>query len=74
MRLSLSYLFSTVRNARPDSFALLTPQLSTLSADLLSNLALSEITCSKQVQLILVLLFSQATNGLGGDWRRNLSE
>jgi len=81
----LSRLFSTVRNARPDPFALLSPQLATLRADLLNILvsghpALSEITKyyflhrSKQVRPVLVLLFSQATNGLGGDWSRKLSE
>jgi len=81
----LSPLFSTVRNARPDPFALLSPQLATLRADLLNILvsghpALSEITKyyflhrSKQVRPVLVLLFSQATNGLGGDWSRKLSE
>ena len=85
LTMCLSRLFSTVRNARPDPFALLSPQLTTLRADLLNILvsghpALSEITKyyflhrSKQVRPVLVLLFSQATNGLGGDWSRKLSE
>jgi len=81
----LQRLLSTLHNARPDPFSLLAPQLANIRTELLKILpsghpALSEITKyyflhpSKQVRPILVLLFSQATNGLGGDWQRKLSE
>ena len=70
---------------RLDPFTFLAPQLSELRTSLLSMLssghpALSEITKyyfrhpSKQVRPVIVLLLSQATNGLGGDWDRKLWE
>jgi len=68
-----------------DPFTFLAPQLSELRTSLLSMLssghpAISEITKyyfkhpSKQVRPVIVLLLSQATNGLGGDWDRKLWE
>ncbi|PPQ97207.1 hypothetical protein CVT26_000736 [Gymnopilus dilepis] len=72
-------------STRPDPFKLLAPQLAELRTSLLSMLssghpAISEITKyyflhpSKQVRPVIVLLFAQATNGLGGDWSRKLWE
>ncbi len=83
MRL-LYRLYSTFRPP-PDPFALVAPHLARLRSDVLNILpsghpALSEITKyyflhpSKQIRPVLVLLFSLATNGLGGDWPRKLSE
>ena len=68
-----------------DPFTFLAPQLSELRTSLLSMLssghpAISEITKyyfrhpSKQVRPVIVLLLSQATNGLGRDWDRKLRE
>jgi hexaprenyl-diphosphate synthase len=68
-----------------DPFTFLAPQLSELRTSLLFMLssghpAISEITKyyfkhpSKQVRPVIVLLLSQATNGLGGDWDRKLWE
>lgn len=81
MRL-LYRLYSTFQN---DPFALVAPHLARVRSDVLNILpsghpALSEITKyyflhpSKQIRPVLVLLFSLATNGLGGDWPRKLSE
>jgi hexaprenyl-diphosphate synthase len=64
---------------RPDPYKFLAPQLSHIRASLLqligsSNPSLSSIAeyyflhPSKQLRPLLVLLFSQATNGLGRDW------
>ncbi|KDR73146.1 hypothetical protein GALMADRAFT_142291 [Galerina marginata CBS 339.88] len=74
-----------VQKPKPDPFKFLQPQLSDLRTSLLSMLgsghpAISEITKyyflhpSKQVRPVIVLLFAQATNGLGGDWSRKLWE
>ncbi|KZT72951.1 terpenoid synthase [Daedalea quercina L-15889] len=65
--------------SRPDPYKLLGPQLQHLRETLLNLLGsahpgLSEIAKyyflhpSKQLRPLLVLLFSQATNGLGGGW------
>lgn len=65
--------------SRPDPYTLLGPQLHHLRETLLNLLGsahpgLSEIAKyyflhpSKQLRPLLVLLFSQATNGLGGGW------
>lgn len=70
---------------RPDPFSLIGPQLADLRLSLLSLLgsghpALSEITKyyfkhpSKQIRPVIVLLLSQATNGLGSGWSRKLWE
>ena len=70
---------------RPDPFALVAPLLSSLRTSLLTMLgsghpAITEITKyyflhpSKQVRPVIVLLFSQATNGLGTNWSRKLWE
>ncbi|EKM77544.1 hypothetical protein AGABI1DRAFT_121951 [Agaricus bisporus var. burnettii JB137-S8] len=67
------------QHARPDPFALLTPHLHHLRTDLLRLLAsahpaLTELSQyyfhhpSKQIRPLLVLLLSQATNGLGRNW------
>ncbi|KAF9451425.1 terpenoid synthase [Macrolepiota fuliginosa MF-IS2] len=72
-------LSSLAEKRRPDPFTLLAPHLKTLRTDLLDLLgsghpALTEITQyyfhhpSKQVRPLLVLLLSQATNGLGKNW------
>ena len=82
MRLLVHRLYSTFHN---DPFALVAPHLARLRSDVLNILpsghpALSEITKyyflhpSKQIRPVLVLLFSLATNGLGGDWPRKLSD
>lgn len=66
--------------SRPDPYQLLGPQLHHLRETLLNLLGsthpgLSEIAKyyflhpSKQLRPLLVLLFSQATNGLGGGWQ-----
>ena len=71
--------------SRPDPFTLVSPLLSSLRASLLTMLAsghpaITEITKyyflhpSKQVRPVIVLLFSQATNGLGANWSRKLWE
>ena len=71
--------------SRPDPFSLLAPQLTELRTSLLSMLGsghptVAEITKyyflhpSKQVRPVIVLLLSQATNGLGRDWSRKLWE
>ena len=81
MRL-LHRLYSTFHN---DPFALVAPHLARVRSDVLNILpsghpALSEITKyyflhpSKQIRPVLALLFSLATNGLGRDWPRKLSE
>ena len=70
---------------RPDPFALVSPLLSSLRTSLLTMLgsghpAITEITKyyflhpSKQVRPVIVLLLSQATNGLGANWSRKLWE
>lgn len=69
----------TARISRPDPHSLVAPQLSKLRETLLdllgsSHPSLTEIAKyyflhpSKQLRPLLVLLFSQATNGLGGRW------
>ncbi|KAF7794344.1 hypothetical protein EIP86_005478 [Pleurotus ostreatoroseus] len=71
---------STSAASRPDPFKLLAPQINHLRETLLNLLgsshpSLTEIAKyyflhpSKQLRPILVLLFAQATNGLGGRWR-----
>ncbi|KAM6495213.1 Isoprenoid synthase domain containing protein [Amanita muscaria] len=71
--------------SRPDPFTLVSSNLSNLRASLLTLLrsghpALTEITeyyflhPSKQIRPLLVLLLSQATNGLGSQWERKLKE
>ena len=71
--------------SRPDPFTLVSPLLSSLRTSLLTMLAsghpaITEITKyyllhpSKQVRPVIVLLFSQATNGLGANWSRKLWE
>ncbi|EMD42329.1 hypothetical protein CERSUDRAFT_102674 [Gelatoporia subvermispora B] len=66
-------------SARPDPYKLLAPQLEHLRGTLLNLLgsshpSLTEIAKyyflhpSKQLRPLLVLLWSQATNGLGGGW------
>ncbi|KAI0778669.1 isoprenoid synthase domain-containing protein [Trametes elegans] len=66
---------------RPDPYALVAPQLKELRETLLNLLgsshpSLTEIAKyyflhpSKQLRPLLVLLFSQATNGLGSNWYR----
>lgn len=65
--------------SRPDPYKLLAPQVNQLRDSLLNLLGsshpgLTEIAKyyflrpSKQLRPLLVLLFSQATNGLGGNW------
>ncbi|KAI8981180.1 terpenoid synthase [Trametes punicea] len=78
-----SYLTTTssapIPPARPDPYALVAPQLKELRETLLNLLgsshpSLTEIAKyyflhpSKQLRPLLVLLFSQATNGLGSGW------
>jgi hexaprenyl-diphosphate synthase len=69
----------TPKSTRPDPYTLLSPQLSHLRTTLLNLLgsshpSLNEIAKyyflhpSKQLRPLLVLLFSQATNGLGQEW------
>ncbi|KAI0081152.1 terpenoid synthase [Panus rudis PR-1116 ss-1] len=69
--------------ARPDPYTLLAPQLDELRQTLLNLLgsshpSLTEIAQyyflhpSKQLRPLLVLLFSQATNGLGRGWNEKL--
>ena len=71
--------------SRPDPFTLVSPLLNSLRSSLLTMLAsghpaITEITKyyflhpSKQVRPVIVLLFSQATNGLGANWSRKLWE
>ena len=71
--------------SRPDPFTLVSPLLNSLRTSLLTMLAsghpaITEITKyyflhpSKQVRPVIVLLFSQATNGLGANWSRKLWE
>ncbi|KAH6869016.1 decaprenyl-diphosphate synthase subunit 1 [Coprinopsis sp. MPI-PUGE-AT-0042] len=71
--------------ARPDPFKLVEPQLNELRTSLLSLLgsghaAISEVTKyyfqhrAKHVRPVIVLLLSQATNGLGSDWSKKLWE
>ncbi|KIK61808.1 hypothetical protein GYMLUDRAFT_578403 [Collybiopsis luxurians FD-317 M1] len=81
-RRRLSLASSPTHNSlppRPDPFALVAPELSQIRADLIHLLGsahpgLDEITSyyflrpSKQLRPLLILLFSQATNGLGRDW------
>lgn len=70
---------ATPKKSRPDPHSLVAPQLSKLRETLLNLLgsshpSLTEIAKyyflhpSKQLRPLLVLLFSQATNGLGGRW------
>jgi len=70
---------SSQKSTRPDPYTLLAPELDYLRGTLLNLLGsshpgLSEIAKyyflhpSKQLRPLLVLLFSQATNGLGGAW------
>ncbi|KAF5387393.1 hypothetical protein D9757_005735 [Collybiopsis confluens] len=82
-RRSLSIASSSTTHSsqlpRTDPFALVAPELSQIRADLVRLLGtahpgLDEITSyyflrpSKQLRPLLVLLISQATNGLGRDW------
>ena len=73
------------RHPRPDPFTLVSSLLSSLRTNLLTMLgsghpAIDEIAKyyfvqpSKQIRPIIVLLISQATNGLGADWSRKLLE
>ncbi|KAI0323112.1 isoprenoid synthase domain-containing protein [Amylostereum chailletii] len=66
---------------RPDPYSLLKPQLDTLRERLLNLLGSSHPTLteiakyyflqpSKQLRPLFVLLFAQATNGLGTDWEQ----
>jgi hexaprenyl-diphosphate synthase len=68
-------------SARPDPYKLMQPQLTHLRTTLLDMLgssdpALTEIAKyyflhpSKQIRPLIVLLFAQATNGLGREWTR----
>ena len=70
---------------RPDPFTLVSPLLDSLRTSLFTILgsghpAITEITKyyllhpSKQVRPVIVLLISQATNGLGANWSRKLWE
>lgn len=70
---------SSTRKSRPDPFVILAPQINHLRETLLNLLgsshpSLTEIARyyflhpSKQLRPLLVLLFSQATNGLGERW------
>jgi hexaprenyl-diphosphate synthase len=70
---------------RPDPFTLVSPLLDSLRTSLFTMLgsghpAITEITKyyllhpSKQVRPVIVLLISQATNGLGANWSRKLWE
>ncbi|KAF5356950.1 hypothetical protein D9756_006372 [Leucocoprinus leucothites] len=70
---------------RPDPFAILAPHLKSLRTDLFDLLgsghpALTELSQyyfhhpSKQIRPLLVLLLSQATNGLGNNWSTKLWE
>ncbi len=83
--LPLRRLSTVARKPRPDPFTLLAPQLQSLRTDLLDLLgsghpALTELTQyyfhhpSKQIRPLLVLLLSQATNGLGKNWDLKLWE
>ena len=71
------------KSCRPDPFTTLSPRLEVLRKNLLdiihsSHPVLNELTeyyfqqPSKQIRPLLVLLFSQATNGLGKDWQLKL--
>ena len=71
--------------SRPDPFTLVSPLLNSLRTSLFTMLgsghpAITEITKyyflhpSKQVRPVIVLLFSQATNGLCANWPRKLWE
>ena len=71
------------RQLRPDPFTLVSPLLSSLRTNLPKMLgsghpAIDEIAKyyfvqpSKQIRPIIVLLISQATNGLGADWSSKL--
>ena len=73
------------RQLRPDPFTVVSPLLSSLRTNLLTMLGsghpvIDEIAKyyfvqpSKQIRPIIVLLISQATNGLGADWSRKLWE
>jgi hexaprenyl-diphosphate synthase len=70
---------ATATGQRPDPYKFLAPHLSHISASLLklvgsSHPSLTSIAeyyflhPSKQLRPLLILLFSQATNGLGRDW------
>ncbi|KAF8801163.1 terpenoid synthase [Phlegmacium glaucopus] len=70
---------------RPDPFSTVSPPLTSLRTNLLTMLgsghpAITEIAKyyfslpSKQIRPVIVLLISQATNGLGADWSRKLWE
>ena len=70
---------------RPDPFTLVSPLLNSLRTSLFTMLgsghpAITEITKyyflhpSKQVRPVIVLLLSQATNGLGANWSHKLWE
>src|ERR1700678_4052988 len=70
---------------RPDPFTLVSPLFNSLRTSLFTMLgsghpAITEITKyyllhpSKQVRPVIVLLISQATNGLGANWSRKLWE
>lgn len=83
--LSLRRLSSLAEKRRPDPFTILAPHLHSLRTDLLHLLgsghpALTELTQyyfhhpSKQIRPLLVLLLSQATNGLGQNWNLKLWE
>lgn len=80
-----STMTTSTQRPKADPFSLIAPQLSQIRSSLLSMLgsghpALAEITKyyflhpSKQVRPVIVLLLSQATNGLGSDWSRKLWE
>ena len=73
------------KSCRPDPFAALSPHLELLRKNLLdlihsSHPVLDKITKhyfqqpSKQIRPLLILLFPQATNGLGKDWQLKLWE
>lgn len=74
-----SSTLSPSSSSRPDPYTLLAPQLEQLRKTLLNLLGSSHPSLtdiaqyyflhpSKQLRPLVVLLFSQATNGLGGNW------
>jgi hexaprenyl-diphosphate synthase len=73
----------TASRTRPDPFKVVAPELAQIRTSLVdllssSNAGLDEIAKyyflkpSKQLRPLLVLLFSQATNGLGKEWEHRL--
>ncbi|KAF8723162.1 hypothetical protein AX14_009501 [Amanita brunnescens Koide BX004] len=82
---SSSTSVETPRCSRPDPYKLLSAELAGLQTSILTllrsgNPALDEITeyyflrPSKHIRPLLILLLSQATNGLGSQWHKKLWE